>query len=116
MNFARPVDRLRPLNGPLAIAAVRQQRRDRAGTGPCRRGLRVSTPALATLPESALCPPPGLCFHKICEKCDPPHSGLGHPSDRIWVTGRIGKAYLRDCTRYKEGAMPNRSLWNKNVP
>src|SRR5215213_11089511 len=47
--------------------------------------------------------------HKICEKCDPPHSRLGHRSDKRSVPA--------GCTPYpKEDAMPNRNLWNRNVP
>ena len=35
----------------------------------------------------------------------------------IWITGRVGEACLRVAlVTQKEGAMPNRNLWNKNVP
>src|SRR5215213_12041348 len=47
--------------------------------------------------------------HKICEKCDPPHSRLGHRSDKRSVPA--------GCTPSpEEDAMPNRNLWNRNVP
>jgi uncharacterized protein DUF6880 len=65
--------------GPERLAAILVELAD--GNAEVKQRLRLELAAQTGTPEP--------CFHKICEKCDPPHRRPGHRSDRKSVPAGV---------------------------